>query len=64
MGTAGDCYDNAVAERFFTMLKVELLQHHIWPTRQAAQLAIFELVEVWYNRQRLHSTLSYTSPAA
>ncbi len=61
-GSVGDCYDNAVAESFFASLKVELVDRHDWPTRAAAQLAIFEYIEVWYNRQRLHSTLGYLSP--
>ena len=63
MGSVGDCYDNAVAESFFATLKVELLHRQVWPTRAAARLAIFEYVEVWYNRQRRHSTLAYATPA-
>lgn len=62
MGTVGDCFDNAVAESFFATLKVELLHRRAWPTRAAARLAIFEFIEVWYNRQRRHSTLGYTTP--
>jgi len=61
-GSVGDCYDNAVAESFFASLKVELVDRHDWPTRAAARVAIFEYIEVWYNRQRLHSTLGYVSP--
>ena len=61
-GAVGDCYDNAVAESFFASLKVELVDRHDWPTRAAARVAIFEYIEVWYNRQRLHSTLGYLSP--
>ncbi len=64
MGATGNCYDNAVAESCFATLKVELLHRRHWPTRQEAQLAIFEFIEVWYNRQRLHSTLGYISPTA
>jgi putative transposase len=63
-GTVGDCYDNAVVEAFFSSLKVELLDRHLWLTRAAARLAIFEYLEVWYNRQRLHSTLGYLTPVA
>jgi len=63
MGSVGDCFDNAVAESFFATLKVELLHHQGWPTRAAARLAIFEYIEVWYNRQRRHSTLGYDTPA-
>lgn len=62
MGSVGDCYDNAVAESFFATLKVELLHRQPWATRRAAQLAIFEFIEVWYNRRRRHSTLGYRSP--
>ncbi len=62
MGAVGDCYDNAVAESFFATRKVELLHRQPWPTRAAAQLAIFEFIEVWYNRRRRHSTLGYRSP--
>ena len=61
-GSVGDCYDNAVAESFFASLKVELIDRHDWPTRAAARVAIFEYIEVWYNRQRLHSTLGYQRP--
>ena len=53
---------NAVAESFFATLKVELLHRQVWPTRAAAQLAIFEYIEGWYNRQRRHSTLAYATP--
>ena len=63
MGSVGDCFDNAVAEAFFATLKVELLHRQAWPTRAAARLAIFEFIEVWYNRQRRHSTLGYATPA-
>ena len=61
-GSVGDCFDNAVAESFFATLKVELLHRQLWPTRAAARLAIFEYIEVWYNRQRRHSTLAYATP--
>jgi putative transposase len=63
MGSVGDAYDNAVAESFFATLKVELLHRKGWPTRAAARAAIFAYIEGWYNRQRRHSTLGYTSPA-
>jgi putative transposase len=63
-GSVGDCFDNAVVESFFASLKVELLDRQVWPTRAAARLAIFEYVEVWYNRQRRHSTLGYLAPLA
>ncbi len=53
---------NAVAESFFATLKKELIYPHIWPTRRSAHAAIFSFIEGWYNRARLHSTLSYSSP--
>jgi len=58
----GQCWDNAVAESFFATLKEELIYRGSWPTRAAARRAIFEYVEVFYNRQRLHSALGYLSP--
>ena len=57
------CWDNAVAESFFATLKTELVYRHAWPTRAAARLAVFEFIEVFYNRRRLHSTLGYSTPA-
>jgi putative transposase len=62
MGAVGTCYDNAVVESFFASLKVERVDRDAWPTRAAARVAIFEYIEVWYNRQRLHSTLGYRTP--
>ncbi len=64
MSRAGACLDNAVAESFFATLKAELVDTRAWPTRAAARLAIFEWVEVWYNRRRRHSTLGYLTPVA
>ena len=57
------CWDNAVAESFFATLKTELIYRESWPTRTAVQRAIFEFIEVFYNRRRLHSSLEYRSPA-
>jgi transposase InsO family protein len=57
------CWDNAVAESFFATLKTELIDRQSWPTRTAARRAIFEFIEVFYNRQRLHSALGYRAPA-
>ncbi len=62
MSRAGDCYDNAMAESFFATLKAELIDARPWPTRRAAQQAIFEWIEVFYNRQRLHSALGFQNP--
>jgi transposase InsO family protein len=64
MGRAGECLDNAMAESFFATLKAEIADAQVWLTRAAAQLAIFEWLEVWYNRQRAHSALGYCSPVA
>jgi transposase InsO family protein len=63
MSRKGDCYDNACAESFFSGLKNELVWGNDFKTRQEARSAIFEWVEVFYNRERLHATLDYVSPA-
>jgi transposase InsO family protein len=59
----GQVWDNAVVEAFYSTLKAELVHRHTWPTRAQARQAIFEFVEVFYNRRRLHSTLGYVTPA-
>ena len=64
MSGKGDCYDNAVAESFFSTLEFELLMHSDWDTRDDARHAIFRYIETWYNPRRRHSTLGYLSPAA
>jgi putative transposase len=64
MSRAGQCLDNAMAESFFATLKGELIDAQIWPTRAVARTAIFEWIEVFYNRQRDHSALAYQPPAA
>jgi putative transposase len=56
------CWDNAVAESFFSTLKQELVHRQTFPTRATARRAIFEFIEVFYNRCRLHSTLNYRTP--
>ncbi len=63
MSRAGDCYDNALAESFFGTLQAELVHGQRWPSRRCARLALFEWIEVFYNRQRRHSALGYLSPA-
>ena len=63
MSRSGDCLDNAMAESFFATLKAELIDACSWPTRAAARTAIFEWIEVFYNRQRAHSALAYRPPA-
>ena len=62
MSRAGDCYDNAVTESFFSSLKGEWTRHESYATREQAAISLFEYIEVFYNRQRLHSTLNYRSP--
>ncbi|NOX14928.1 MAG: IS3 family transposase [Epsilonproteobacteria bacterium] len=62
MSRRGNCYDNAVAESFFHSLKTELTHHIKFETRSQANQAIFEYIEVFYNRQRLHSSNNYLSP--
>lgn len=62
MSRKGNCYDNAVVESFFSTLKNELVHDQDFWTREAAQAAVFEFIEVFYNRQRLHQTLGYVSP--
>jgi transposase InsO family protein len=58
------CWDNAVAESWFATLKLELIDRQSWATRAQVRRAVFEFIEVFYNRQRLHSSLGYLSPAA
>lgn len=62
MSRPGNCLDNAVAESFFHTLKTELIYQQHYGTREEARLAIFEYLESFYNRTRLHSTLDYCSP--
>lgn len=62
MSRPGSCLDNAVAESFFHTLKTELVYQQPYRTREEARLAIFEYIESFYNRTRLHSTLDYRSP--
>lgn len=58
----GRCADNAVAESFFHTLKTEWLYHFDFYTREEARIAIFDYIETFYNRRRLHSTIGYRSP--
>lgn len=64
MSRRGNCYDNAVAESFFSSLKKERIRKIIYRTREAARADIFEYIEVFYNRQRRHSYLGGLSPEA
>ncbi|OGS44131.1 MAG: hypothetical protein A2539_00980 [Elusimicrobia bacterium RIFOXYD2_FULL_34_15] len=62
MSGAGNCYDNAVAETFFHTMKTEWIYFKRYETREQAKRDIFEYIEMFYNRKRLHSTLGYLSP--
>ena len=62
MSRKGDCWDNACAETFFATLKTELIGDRIFVTREQARREIFEYIEVFYNRRRLHSYLGYLTP--
>jgi transposase InsO family protein len=62
MSRKGDCWDNACAETFFASLKTELIGDRIFQTREQARREIFEYIEVFYNRRRLHSYLGYLTP--
>lgn len=62
MSRKGDCWDNAVAESFFKILKSELVNHLSFPFVKIAQQKIFEFIEGWYNRKRQHAYLGYLSP--
>jgi putative transposase len=64
MSRAGDCLDNAMAERFFATRKAELVYAGRWPTRAAARTASDAWIEVFYHRQRHHLALTYRPPAA
>jgi transposase InsO family protein len=62
MSRVGNCWDNAVVESFFASLTKELLADHLFETRSQATRELFEFIEIWYNRQRRHSTLGYRTP--
>lgn len=62
MSRKGNCWDNAAKESFFATLKKELVHHERYATREEAKQSIFEYIEVFYNRERLHSSLGYLSP--
>lgn len=64
MSGKGDCWDNAVVESFFSILKREMVSRERFESRKEASLAVFEWIEVWYNRKRRHSSLGYLSPDA
>lgn len=62
MSRKGNCWDNAVAENFFKILKSELVRHTRFNSILQAKLELFEFVEIWYNRKRKHSYLGYKTP--
>ena len=62
MGSAGDCFDNAMCESFFAALECELLNRRHFKSQIEARMAIFEFIEGWYNPHRRHSALGYLSP--
>ncbi len=62
MSATGNCYDNAVAESFFHTLKIGIVHDEKYFTRSQATRAIFEYVQVFYNRQRIHSSIGYMAP--
>ncbi len=63
MSRKGNCYDNAITETFFHTLKTELVHRTKYRTREEARRSIFEYIEIFYNRRRLHSAIGYCSPA-
>ena len=64
MSRKGNCWDNAVAESFFKTLKTELIYHHNFRDLPEVQHALFDYLEIYYNRKRLHATLDYQTPSA
>lgn len=63
MGSIGDSYDNAMAESFFASLETELIDRTVWSTHREARMAVFDWIEVFYDRVRRHSALGYLTPA-
>ena len=64
MSRKGDCYDNAVAESFFSSLKKERIRKKVYRTRDRARADVFDYIEVFYNRRRRHSHVGGVSPMA
>lgn len=62
MSGKGNCYDNAITESFFSTLKKELIYLTNFETKEQAAVEIFQFIEIFYNRKRLHSALGYVSP--
>ncbi|MFJ6054678.1 IS3 family transposase [Streptomyces sp. NPDC092307] len=63
VGRTGQCWDNALAEAFFSNLKSEMGDASPWPSQATAHTTIFEWIESWYSLRRLHSSIGYQSPA-
>lgn len=63
MSRTGDCYDDAVTERFFWSLKHEWTNHERYEDLDAAHLSVFKYIETFYNTKRLHQTLGYKTPS-
>lgn len=64
MSSTGNCYDNAPAESFFATVKLEAIPEDIFPSRQHARMVLFDYIEVFYNRERLHSGIDYARPVS
>lgn len=64
MSSTGNCYDNAPAESFFATVKLEAIPEDLFPSRQHARMALFDYIEVFYNRERLHSGIDYARPVS
>ena len=62
MSRKGNCWDNAVAESFFSRFKVELIYAECYKTIKETQAGVFEYIEMFYNRQRRHSAIGYMTP--
>jgi transposase InsO family protein len=62
MSRKGNCWDNAVVESFFKTMKTEMVYHHTFENMQQAKLSLFEYIEIWYNKQRIHSAIGYKTP--
>ena len=62
MSRKGNCWDNAVAENFFKIIKSEMIYHQKYHSVFVAKNTVFEFIEIWYNRKRIHSYLDYKTP--
>jgi transposase InsO family protein len=64
MSGTGNCYDNAAAESFFATVKLEAIPEAMFASLHEARMALFDYIEVFYNRQRLHSGIDYARPVS